>query len=100
MPKSIALIGAQRRLTEVGEIRLGRKVPISGGRTRPEKLAKFRLTSRDRDRLDAAAELYGGTVQEWEGKWELYTETDIIPIAVVPAQALSVYYEHWGQKTI
>jgi hypothetical protein len=94
----VPLIDSQRRMAEVGRIRLGRKVAMSGGRTRPEKLAKFRLTSRDRTRLDAAARLYGGDVTEWEGEWELYTAADAIPIAVVPGQAISRHYELWGKK--
>lgn len=100
----IPIITEQRRLVEVGRIRLGKK--ITGTRqdgsaySRPAKIDKFRLTSRDKDRLDSAAALYGGTVEAWEGKWELYTETDVIPIALVPSQALSLYYELWGQKSL
>lgn len=89
----------QRRLVEVGRIRLGRKVPTQNGKSRPGKLDKFRLTSRDKARLDAAAELYGGTVAEWEGQWELITDAEVIPIVVVPGQALSQNFELWGQKT-
>lgn len=98
----IPLIAQQVGLSPVGEIRLGKKVPIQGsnGKTRPAKIDKFRLTSTDKVRLDAAAELYGGTVQTWEGQWEVFTETDIMPIAIIPHQALSVSYELWGQKTI
>lgn len=98
--KLIPIIGQQRRLVEVGRIRLGKKVPTENGYSRPAKIDKFRLTSRDRDRLDAAAALYGGTVTAWEGQWELYTDIDVIPIAVVPSQALSIYYELWGQKNL
>lgn len=96
----IAPIVLQRRLVEVGRIRLGRKVPMSGGKSRPAKLDKFRLTSRDKARLDAAAALYGGEVTEWEGQWELVTDAEIIPIVVVPGQALSQNFELWGQQTV
>lgn len=98
--RPIPIINEQRRLVEVGRIRLGKKVPMGNGRSRPAKIDKFRLTSRDKARLDAAALLYGGTVTEWESQWELYTDSDAIPIAVVPTQALSVYYELWGQKSL
>jgi hypothetical protein len=37
----------QHQLRELGRIRLGEQVPVSGrpGKTRPSKLATFRLTS-------------------------------------------------------
>lgn len=96
MPRTIVPIDYQRRLVEIGRIRLGKKVPTSNG-TRPAKLDKFRLTSRDRARLEAAAALYGGTVQPWDDQHELYTDRDEIPVAVVPRQAINVAYELWGQ---
>lgn len=96
----VPLIDQQRRMAEVGRIRLGKKVPTQNGKSRPAKIDKFRLTSRDKARLDAAAALYGGEVTAWEGQWELYTDATAIPIAVVPGQALNVSYELWGQKTI
>ena len=39
------IITVQRRLAEQGRIRLGQKVATSGGRTRPDKLDRFRFTS-------------------------------------------------------
>lgn len=97
---TISPIVLQRRLVEVGRIRLGKKVATTEGRSRPAKIDKFRLTSRDKARLDAAAALYGGTVEQWEGQWELYTDAEIIPIVVVPGQALSQSFEEWGQRTV
>lgn len=99
MPRAIVPIQYQRRLVEVGRIRLGRKVATNGGKSRPAKLDKFRLTSRDKARLDAAAAIYGGTVEPWEegDAWQLFTDSDAFDVAVVPQQALSVSYELWGQ---
>lgn len=91
------IIDQQRSLVEVGRLRMGEKVATDGG-TRPAKLDKWRLTSRDRQRLEAAAAIYGGTVAEWGDEWELYTESNALDIAVVPGQALSQYMELWGQK--
>ncbi len=42
------IIDLQRRLREVGRIRIGEKVATSNGRSRPSKLSTFRFTSRDR----------------------------------------------------
>lgn len=94
------IVTLQRRLTEVGRIRLGAKKTTANGKTYPARLDKFRLTSRDKPRLDAAATLYGGTVEPWESGWELFTETDILPVAVVPGQALNQSFELWGQKQL
>ena len=98
--RDIVPIHLQRRLLEVGRIRLGKKVEMRNGKSRPAKLDKFRLTSRDKARLDSAAALYGGTVEPWEDQFQLFTEVDEFPVAVVPQQALSVAYELWGQVTI
>ena len=96
------IIDLQRRGVQLGRIRLGAKA--AGGR--PKALQTFRLTSRHRDLLDTAAERYGGTVEPWEepksgDRWELFTETDELPIMVPPAvrpgdSALSQWYELWG----
>jgi hypothetical protein len=93
-PRGLAV---QRRLVELGRIRLGQK----GSRGEPKKLEKFRLTSASREVLEAAARLYGGTVRSWqgapdEGMWELYTETAALDVMVPPVMnAYSQYYEVW-----
>lgn len=81
----MSVIGVQRRMAELGRIRLGDK----GDKGQPQKLTKFRLTSASRQLLEAAASLYGGTVTEWpgapdEGYWQLYTEADRLDIILPP----------------
>ena len=93
----MAIIGMQRSLVEVGRLRMGEKIQTENG-VRPSKLDKWRLTSRDRARLEAAAEIYGGTVQEWGDEWELYSGSSALDIAVAPGQAITQYMEHWGQQ--
>lgn len=100
------IIDIQRRLVEVGRIRMGttearQKRDGSGTFRMPVRLSTWRLTSRDRSRLDAAALVYGGEVKPWdqrEGEHELITETDALPIMVMPGQNLSSWYELWGQR--
>lgn len=97
----MTLIDLQRRIAEVGRIRIGQKVPTSSGKSRPGKLSTFRLTSPDRNRIAAAADLYGGTVAEWQApsgkQWEVVTDTDSIPVIVPPtAMAFSQAYEQWA----
>lgn len=92
----MTIIGLQRRLVQVGRIRMGEKV---GGTGRPTRLERWRLTSRDQMRLNAAAEAFGGKVRAWEqraGEYELYTETDALPVLLLPGQTLSQHYELWS----
>lgn len=96
------IIDLQRRLAEVGRIRIGQQVPIGGGgKTRPAKLDTFRLTSPDRQRIHAAATLYGGTPQEWDApagrQWEVVTDSDRLPVICPPSDlAFTQWYELWS----
>ena len=100
------LIGIQRRMVELGRIRMGDKSGQGGRR----KLSKFRLTSASQTLLEAAAAEYGGSVRAWEGApdegyYELYTETDTLDIILPPVFSdrdgeptlpLSQFYELWS----
>lgn len=88
------IIDLQRRLVEVGRIRMGKKQG-----NRPVKLDTWRITSRDQERLSAVADLYGGKVEAWadrEGEFEVVTTVDSLPILLIPGQALSQWYETWS----
>ena len=73
-----------------------------GAKGQPVRLDKFRLTSPARHLLDAAAQLWGGEVREWTdaptpGQWELYTQTDTLPIIIPPGrEPVSSFYETWS----
>ena len=97
------IIDLQRRLAQIGRIRLGRQVETKRGGKRPAALDTFRLTSHDRDRIVEAANLYGGTVTKWDEspsgipQWEVITKADKLPVVVPPsAMALSQHYELWS----
>lgn len=96
------ILTLQRRLREAGRIRIGQQVATSGGKKRPAKLDKFRLTSSDRTAIEAAAALYGGTPHPWEGApiaghWEVFTDAQVIPVVVPPAAAaFSQWNETWS----
>lgn len=95
------IIELQRRLREIGRIRIGEQVPTSNGKTRPSKLASFRFTSRDRKVIDAAAEAFGGEVAPWESpdgdQWEVKSTADEIACVVPPGDmAFSQWYELWS----
>lgn len=101
------IIELQRRLVEVGRIRMGTteeraKRDGSGTFRMPVRLDTWRLTSRDQTRLQHAADQFGGQVVPWDqrdGEYELITETDSLPIMVLPGQNLSSWYELWGQRS-
>lgn len=90
-------IDVQRRLVELGRIRLGDKGP----KGEPRRLTTFRLTSASRTHLEAAAAVYGGEVRRWqgapdEGYWELLTTSHELRIRIPPTLAsYSQTYELW-----
>lgn len=95
------ILTIQQRLMEAGRIRIGHTVATSNGKTRPAKLDKFRLTSKDRQKIDQAAALWGGEVAEWESpsgkQWETVTQTDVLDVVVPPSEmAFSQWYEVWS----
>lgn len=93
------IIDLQRRMRQLGEIRLGHVVPTANGKTRPAKLDKFRFTSPSRDILTAVAELYGGEVKPWTpanggpAEFEVYSKVNRLPVLIPPRDAVSQWYE-------
>lgn len=95
------ILELQRRLREIGRIRIGEQVPASNGKTRPSKLTNFRFTSRDRKVVDAAADAYGGEVSPWTSpdgdQWEVKSKALELPCVVPPGgMAFSQWYELWS----
>lgn len=90
------IINLQRKLTEVGRIRLGEKSEKGA----PTKLDRFRLTSKSKEALEAAAAVYGGTVKAWKSvdgdAFELVTDTNVLDVVIPPGNALSQWYEMWS----
>jgi hypothetical protein len=94
------IIDLQRRIAEVGRIRIGQQV-TNGKAKRPTKLDTFRLTSPNRARIEQAAKLYGGKPAEWEApagkQWEIITQSDALNVIVPPSDmAFSQHYELWS----
>jgi hypothetical protein len=96
----MTILQLQRRLAEVGRIRIGQQVN-GNGKMRPEKLDTFRLTSSDKVKIDYAAALYGGEVQPWQApagpQWEVITQTAALDVIVPPSDmAFSQHFELWS----
>lgn len=99
------LIDRQARMRQLGEVRMGRQVPTGRNdrngnpTTRPEKLKTWRLTSPDRGLLEAAAAIYGGTVQPWKSptgdEWEVITESSELEV-IVSERDMMMRYEEWS----
>jgi hypothetical protein len=108
------IIELQRRMRQLGEIRIGRvvdtgRVSQKTGRPimRPEKLNRFRLTSASKPLLEEVAALYGGTVQPWTpanggpSEWEVFTDVDRLPVLVPPREPVTQWYELYkGSKCV
>lgn len=97
------IVDIQRRIREVGRIRLGSQVPSRNG-SRPKALDTFRLTSPDRAVIEAVAAIYGGTPQEWDNngstQYEVFTTSPMLRIALPPNPSdlgWSQFYEQWAK---
>jgi hypothetical protein len=96
----VPIIGLQRRLREIGRLRLGETRQGRDG-PYPAKLSTFRLTSPDRVVIDRAAELWGGQPSAWASpsgrQWQVTVEADALPCVVPTADmAFSQFYELWS----
>ncbi|GBC87214.1 hypothetical protein HRbin12_01216 [bacterium HR12] len=85
------------RYREVGRLRLGEAVAGPGGRSRPQALETWRLTSPYADPIAAAARLWGGTVAEHDGVYDLVTEVSSLPVLVPDQDPLEAQWlEEWS----
>lgn len=94
------ILSIQKRARELGRIRIGQVVKANG-KTRPEKIDRFRFTSHSRELLEQVAALYGGEVQPWQPQgggaaaFEVITSAKRVPI-LVPPQPVSQWFELWS----
>ncbi|MEU8968074.1 hypothetical protein AB0D11_02160 [Streptomyces monashensis] len=108
------IIDLQRRMRQLGEIRIGRvvdtgRVSQKTGKPilRPAKLDKFRFTSPSKEILTEVATLYGGEVQPWTpanggpSEYEVYSQANRLPVLIPPRDAVSQWYElYQGSKCV
>lgn len=100
------IVTLQRRMMELGRVRMGHKGP----KGEPVKRETFRFTSASRTLLEAAAERYGGKVREWqgapdEGYFELASNASEIEVVFppifsdadgTPTVPVSQWFELWS----
>lgn len=99
------LLALEHRPVELGRIRLGAKATTKQGKEYPTTLDTWRLTSGQKGYLDAARELYGGTVEPWadapdEGQWQLVTDSSQLRVLIPSSlRTVSQAYELWAGGT-
>ena len=100
------IITMQRQLRELGRIRSGYSEPYTkDGKElrRAVRSETFILTAVTRDNLDIAAELWGGTVEQWQPQgsgpevWRVITRAPAIDAILPPGDPLSQAYEFWNK---
>ncbi len=98
------ILTLQRQARELGRLRAGTTEPTSSGRgVRPARSKTWILTSHQRAYLDAAAEQWGGRVEEWEPQgngakaWRVITEAVSVDAILPPGDPLSQHYEMWSK---
>lgn len=94
----------KRQAAELGRIRTGfsRPNPKPNGKPIPVKSKTFVLTSHSRAYVAAAAELYGGKVEQWTpqrssiAQWRVITDAKELRAILPAGDPLSQSYEKWG----
>lgn len=97
---TVPILNIQRRMAEIGRIRLGHKVPVgNSGKSRPGKLETFRLTSGNQRLIEEVARLYGGEPKAWanggKSEFEVFTTSNSLPVIVVKG-GMSQWLETWS----
>lgn len=96
------VVDLQRRLREIGRIRLGEKRISKNGREYPAAIDRFRFTCPSRGVLEIMADAVGGDVAEWSAapggpQWQLYSQSSEIVVAIPPSdEPFSQFYELWS----
>ncbi|MFF1483089.1 hypothetical protein ACIGZH_01900 [Streptomyces sp. NPDC058319] len=98
------ILTMKRQAAELGRIRTGysRPNPNPDGKPIPVKSKTFVLTSHSRDYVAAAAELYGGRVEQWTpqrssiAQWRVITEAPEMRAILPAGDPLSQNYEKWN----
>lgn len=85
IPTGVKPFVVQRRMMQLGRVRMGEKGP----KGEPRKRDTFRFTSASQSLLESVAEKYGGTVEEWpgapdDGMWQLATDAAELDIVLPP----------------
>lgn len=96
------ILTLQRQARELGRLRSG-YTDTSGAKPRPVKSQTWIVTSHSEDYVRAAAELWGGTPEQWQPlgngapQWRVITRAVAIDAILPPGDPLSQAYELWSK---
>ena len=108
MGRRVPLNQIEHRPPEAGRLRFGIEVTgtSKAGKkyTAPKAIDTWRFTSPSREQVEAAASVYGGTVEEWNNpkatpskQWQAISPSNSIDVWL-PPDGLSINYELWTAK--
>lgn len=96
------IITLQRQARELGRLRTG-YTDTSGTRPRPVRSTTWIATSHSAEYCEAAAGIWGGTVEKWKPlgagaeQFRVITETAAVDAILPPGDPLAQYYEAWSR---
>lgn len=96
------IITLQRQARELGRLRTG-YTDTSGDKPRPVRSNTWIVTSHAEHYVQAAAEQWGGTVEQWQplgngaAQWRVITEASSLDAILPPGDPLSQSYELWSR---
>ncbi|MGH3745789.1 MAG: hypothetical protein ACRDT8_00135 [Micromonosporaceae bacterium] len=96
------IITMQRQARELGRLRTG-LTDYSGPKARPVRSSTWIVTSHARHYVEAAAEVWGGTPEQWQPlgngaqQWRVVTEASTLDAILPPGDPLSQAYELWSK---
>lgn len=98
------IITLQRQARELGRLRTGYSVPNEDPKKRPRAVRSqtWIISSHAEHYVQAAAEIWGGTVEQWQPQgngapqWRVMTEAPSLDAILPPGDPLSQSYELWS----
>lgn len=94
------IITLQRQARELGRLRTG-YTDTTGPRARPVRSQTWIITSHAEHYVQAAADVWGGTVEKWQplgngaAQWRVITTTPSLDAILPPGDPMSQCYEAW-----
>lgn len=95
------ILRMQREGVLDGQLRIGTSSPGNKGGKKPVRLNTWRMTSRSRHAIEAAAERFGGKAKSWASdrgpQWEVITPLSELPVKFGGGAEIDQWMTHWEQ---
>lgn len=86
------ILAIQRRHAKLYNIRLGKRE----GKVPSRLVGEIRVTSPNKNVVDAFGKVYGGRTMKWDKEWQVFMPITRLPIRLLPGQNLNQQMELWG----